>query len=147
MSDSIAASSPDRFAVKASAESHFSWVRTRLSVERTLMSWVRTSISLIGFGFTIVQFFERLSSMEGVEHALRPLAPRYIGLSLIACGVLALVVSIWQYQSMLGYLFSRDFKPVAGVEDRRHKTPLLAVAVVLTLIGLSAFFAVLFRAV
>ena len=40
----------DRFAVKATAESHFSWLRTRLSVERTLMSWVRTSVSLIGFG-------------------------------------------------------------------------------------------------
>lgn len=33
--------------------SHFSWLRTRLSVERTLMSWVRTAIALIGFGFTI----------------------------------------------------------------------------------------------
>ena len=25
----------DRFAVKATADSHFSWLRTRLSVERT----------------------------------------------------------------------------------------------------------------
>ena len=36
--------------------SHFSWLRTRLSIERTLMSWVRTSTALIGFGFTIFQF-------------------------------------------------------------------------------------------
>ena len=51
---------PDRFIVKTTSDSHFSWLRTRLSIERTLMSWVRTSVSLIGFGFTIVQFFERL---------------------------------------------------------------------------------------
>ena len=47
-------STPHRFEIKTSAESHFSWIRTRLSVERTLMSWVRTGTALIGFGFTIV---------------------------------------------------------------------------------------------
>jgi putative membrane protein len=49
----------DRFRVRTTSDSHFSWVRTRLSVERTLMAAVRTSLALIGFGFTIVQFFER----------------------------------------------------------------------------------------
>jgi uncharacterized membrane protein YidH (DUF202 family) len=27
-----------------------------MALERTMMSWVRTAVSLIGFGFTIVQF-------------------------------------------------------------------------------------------
>jgi putative membrane protein len=58
-----------RFTAKVSAESHFSWLRTRLSLERTMMSWIRTAVSLIGFGFTIVQFFERFGSMEGVAEA------------------------------------------------------------------------------
>lgn len=31
--------------------------RTRLAYERTLMAWVRTSTSLIAFGFTIYQLF------------------------------------------------------------------------------------------
>jgi putative membrane protein len=56
----------DQFDTHVTAESHFSWLRTRLSVERTLMSWVRTATALIGFGFTIVQFFERLNAMESV---------------------------------------------------------------------------------
>jgi putative membrane protein len=30
-----------------------------MSADRTLMSVVRTSLSLIGFGFTIYQFFRR----------------------------------------------------------------------------------------
>jgi putative membrane protein len=50
MTDERVEHGPDRFQVKATAESHFSWLRTRLSVERTLMSWVRTSVALIGFG-------------------------------------------------------------------------------------------------
>ena len=91
-----------RFEVKASAESHFSWLRTRLSVERTLMSWVRTAVSLIGFGFTIVQFFERLKGMSGAAPAYFPEAPRYLGLALIFCGVISLAVSIWEYKWKIG---------------------------------------------
>lgn len=37
-----------------------SFQRARLSAERMLMSVIRTSLSLIGFGFTIFQFFEKL---------------------------------------------------------------------------------------
>ena len=45
---------------------HFAWLRTRMAAERTLEAWVRTAISLIGFGFTIVKFFERLNQIPGV---------------------------------------------------------------------------------
>jgi putative membrane protein len=146
MTDMHVAADTARFEVHATADSHFSWLRTRLSVERTLMSWVRTSVSLIGFGFTIVQFFERLHSMAGVAPALRPQAPRYVGLALIACGVLALLVSIWQYRDLLRYLRTGPFAAIAASEKARMHTPLLAVAIALTIIGLVAFFAVLFRA-
>ena len=60
---------PDRFEVRVTADTHFGWLRTRLSVERTLMSWVRTAVSLIGFGFAIVQFFDRVQQMPGVNTA------------------------------------------------------------------------------
>jgi putative membrane protein len=73
---------PGRFEVRATASDHFSWLRTRLSVERTMMSWVRTATALIGFGFTIVQFFARIQQTPGVEPAYFPHAPRYLGLSL-----------------------------------------------------------------
>ena len=72
---------PSRFEVKATASDHFSWLRTRLSVERTMMSWVRTATALIGFGFTIVQFFARIQETPGVAPAYFPHAPRYLGLS------------------------------------------------------------------
>ena len=54
----------NRFVVHPNVETHFSWLRTRLSIERTLMSWVRTATALIGFGFTIVQFFERFNKSQ-----------------------------------------------------------------------------------
>ncbi len=136
-----------RFEVRATAESHFSWLRTRLSVERTLMSWVRTAISLIGFGFTIVQFFDRMQEMPGVAPARFPDAPRYLGLSLIFCGVAALAISMWEYHWGLRYLWGGNFATIAGVTREGKQTPLLAVAFALALIGVFAFFAVLLRLV
>ena len=104
----------ERFEVRPTADTHFGWLRTRLSVERTLMSCLRTAVSLIGFGFTIVQFFERLPNMPGVNPAYFPEAPYYLGLGLIFCGILALLVSIWQYHWRLRYLWSGSFATVAG---------------------------------
>src|SRR5271156_4691537 len=136
---------PGRFEVKATASDHFSWLRTRLSVERTMMSWVRTAIALIGFGFTIVQFFNRMEEMPGVAPARFPDAPRYLGLSLIFCGIMALLISIWEYHWGLRYLWGGNFAVIAGVTREGKQTPLLAVAILLACIGTFAFFAVLFR--
>jgi putative membrane protein len=134
-----------RFEVKATAESHFSWVRTRLSVERTVMSGVRTAVSLIGFGFAIVQFFEQLRQTPAAAPARFPNAPLYLGLALIFCGILALVVSLWEYRWILRYLWGRDFAAIAGMTEEGKQTPVLAVTIVLIFVGVFAFFAVLLR--
>ena len=137
----------ERFEVRVTAESHFAWLRTRLSVERTMMSWIRTAVSLIGFGFAIVQFFERIQQMPGVRGARFPAAARYLGLALIACGILALVISIWQYWWTLRYLWRGGFAQVAGMTREGLQSPIIAVAVLLILIGLFAFASVLLRLV
>ena len=147
MADTRTAPAADRFEVRVTADSHFGWIRTRLSLERTMMSWVRTAVSLIGFGFAIVQFFERMREMPGVRAAYTPEAPRYLGLALIACGVLALLISIWQYWWTLRYLWGGSFASIAGMTQEGLQSPLLAVAALLICIGLFAFFAVLLRLV
>ena len=54
------------------AESHFAWLRTRLAVERTMMAYLRTAVSLIGFGFAIFQFFYKFHQLP--EDRQRPLS-------------------------------------------------------------------------
>jgi putative membrane protein len=127
------------------ADSHFAWVRTRLSLERTMMSWQRTAVALIGFGFAIVQYLEHLQQFPGARPAYLPEAPRYLGLALIACGILALAISLWQYSWSIRYLWGEPYTPLAGVTKEGKHTPVMAVAIVLILIGLFAFFAVLLR--
>ena len=139
--------SAGRFEVRVTSDSHFSWVRTRLSLERTMMSWIRTAVSLIGFGFAIVQFFERLQQMPGARPAAYPTAPRDLGLALIGCGILSMIISIWQYTWGIRYLWGGTFAPIAGVTAEGKHTPVIAIAILLAGIGLFAFCAVLFRIV
>jgi putative membrane protein len=112
-----------------------------------LMSWVRTAISLIGFGFTIVQFFERIQDIQGIAPALRPMAPRAFGLALILCGIGALTISVWQYRTSLQYLSGPPFTPLAGIEGHVRKTPVLAISLVLLLVGVLTFVSLLLRLV
>jgi inner membrane protein YidH len=136
-----------RFDVKGSVGDHFAWLRTRLALERTALAWVRTAIALIGFGFTIVQFFQRLQSMPGVAPPANPHAPRYLGLALIGSGILALCLAILQYRQMERYLWRDDYKSIAGIDADHKSTAMLPVAIVLLLVGVFAFCAVLFRMV
>jgi putative membrane protein len=145
MADTGTGSSTGRFEVRVTADSHFAWVRTRLSLERTMMSWQRTAVALIGFGFAIVQYLEHLEQAPGAHEAYLPHAPRYLGLALIACGILALAISLWQYAWAIRYLWGEPYTPLAGVTREGKQTPVMAVAVVLIFIGLFAFFAVLLR--
>ena len=145
MADSHTPSSAGRFEVRVTADSHFAWVRTRLSLERTMMSWLRTAVALIGFGFAIVQYLEHLQQFPGARAAYLPEAPRYLGLALISCGILALLISIWQYWWSIRYLWGEPYTPLAGVTKEGKQTPVIAVAIVLIGIGLFAFFAVLLR--
>ena len=145
MSDPRTAPGAGRFEVRVTADSHFAWVRTRLSVERTMMSWQRTAVALIGFGFAIVQYFNHLQQIPGTRPAYLPTAPEYLGLALISCGILALVTSLWQYWWTVRYLWGGPFTPIAGMTKERMQSPVLAIAILLICIGLFAFFAVLLR--
>lgn len=129
----------------AVTQSQFSWLRTRLSIERTLLSWTRTGASLIGFGFTIYQFFNKLQEATAPE-AARPDAPRNFGLALIGAGIGALVLALWQHRRLVVYLQGTEFgqiraethTPFAGRES-------IWVTVLLAVIGLVAFLWIFLR--
>ena len=98
------------------------------------MAWVRTSVALIGFGFTIVQFFERLNSMEGVAAAGRPFAARYVGLVLIAPACSRswsrLAVSL-----VVRYLWHGDFAKIAGIGKPPGHTPVYLISIIMIVVG------------
>src|ERR1700748_114891 len=98
-----------RFDVQPTASNHFAWLNTQMSLQRTLMAGVRTSVSLIGFGFTVAQFFERMQDRVPLAQRVSPEAPRNLGLTLIAAGVFLVGLFLWQYRQMSAYLWAEPF--------------------------------------
>ena len=72
-----------------------SWMRSDLSNLRTLLAWARTSVSMIGFGFTIYNFFRGL--MQDVAGRQGEVGARNLGLALVTAGTFAMVVAVWNY--------------------------------------------------
>jgi inner membrane protein YidH len=72
------------------------WGRSIMALERTLMAWIRTSLSLIGFGFAIVKF------LQIMQHEGTPVrAPRNLGLFFIILGMGLLILAIIQFQKAM----------------------------------------------
>lgn len=104
--------------VKADAGTHFAWLRTRMALERTLLAAIRTGTALIGFGFTIVQFFQRLSGHGERSDRTLPIraALSRLGVDRRRCGfTLDLPCHVSQ---LAGGSLGRG---LSG--DRRHATP------------------------
>jgi len=127
----------DQGTVLAEERTDLALRRTAIAGERTLMAWIRTALSMIGFGFTIYNFFRYLPEEIANGTARRPQAPRNLGMSLIALGTVTLAVAAWQHRNFL-----RDI----GASENRHLWSIAFVAAItLVLIGVIAFFGVLLR--
>jgi putative membrane protein len=74
-----------------------------------------------------------------------PNAANYLGLALIFCGIVSLVISMWEYRWTINYLWSEDYQAIAGMKPQPGKSPVILVALVLLMVGLFAFFSVLLR--
>ena len=132
-----------RFVVDATTGNRLAWFRAWTILERTMATWILTSITLIGFGFTIVLVFDEFSRFTGVEPPARPLAPFHFGLALIGTGVVALVIAGWQYRAILAYLRHGEFSAVAEVTSKPVQTLVYAVTIAVIFIGVFAFLAVM----
>jgi putative membrane protein len=76
--------------------------RVRLAAERTLLAWVRTGLSLMGFGFVVARFGLFLRELA----AVRPEAPhnqgttsQWIGVVLVLLGTASLVYAAAEHRS------------------------------------------------
>jgi putative membrane protein len=83
--------------------------RNRLAADRTLMAWIRTSLSLIGFGFGIGKVYEYLRSV-GIHDTVDPIRSTLIfGSSFIGLGMLALIAAVIQHTRILQRLEAPDY--------------------------------------
>ncbi len=77
--------------------------RTLMAGDRTLMAWTRTALSMISFGFTIYKFMQYMQE-EGTNIIKNPNGPRNFGFSLIALGIISLMIAClqhWQLQKRI----------------------------------------------
>jgi putative membrane protein len=118
--------------------------RNRAAYDRTLMAWIRTAISLIGFGFAIATSYEYIHS-ETLEKTGRFLdrmhTPLWFGISFIILGMLCILGGVIQHRKVLRQIQSSKFisnesKPLAKI-----------VALILLLIGVFALISLFQRRV
>ena len=81
----------------------FSWVRSDLSNLRTLLSWARTSVSMVGFGFTIYNFYDGVFQDAGGGPRIHE-AARNLGLALVISGTIAMLIAVLNYWTINRYL-------------------------------------------
>jgi putative membrane protein len=135
-----------RFGSGMEVETHLSWLQSRMSAERTLMSLVRFATTMIGLGFTVVEYLAHPGGADAAGSAVRTEAVRFFGLGTIGAGVGLLLVALSHYRVSIAFLWSSDYRPLAGIgDDRRTTWATVAVAVLLVLVGIAALGAVLLR--
>ena len=100
-----------------------------------MMSWIRTSTSLITFGFTIYKFFQ----LEGAapKQGSYLIGPREFAFALVSIGLCALVLATLENRANI-----RSLGPqYAG----RQRSLAVIVAALISLLGIAALMAMIFR--
>ena len=111
--------------------------RNREAAERTLMAWIRTALSLIGFGFGIGKLDDYLQGAGLHARFDVPHSSLIFGASFIVVGILGLLAAIVQHARILKRLSRPNFaynamRPIA-----------MTVAALLMLIGVFGLIAIL----
>lgn len=109
--------------------------RTMMAADRSLMAWIRTSLSLLSFGFTI---YKLLQSFAESGHLEAGRSPRSIGLFLTAMGTAATAAGIVDYWHTFKQL--RQYHPI------RIWRPSFVFALVMAGVGVFLFFAIILKA-
>jgi putative membrane protein len=108
-------------------------MNTLMAADRTLMSWTRTSLSLLSFGFTIYKILEGFQDVGG-KFVVRVGVPRDAGLFLVGMGTLAMVMGTIEYWQTLRVLHQQR---IFG----RPRSPLI-MAMIMSVSGVLLFLSI-----
>ncbi|BAY83822.1 hypothetical protein NIES267_33160 [Calothrix parasitica NIES-267] len=91
-------------------------LREHLANERTFLAWLRTSISLIGFGLAIARFglFLRQLQTKTVQEITNNHSifnSENLGLCLVIVGVLVIALAAWRYDRVFRQIERADYRP------------------------------------
>ena len=106
-------------------------LRDYLAEERTVLAWIRTGLTLMGFGFVVARFglvLEVMQITRGGPAAPQALSP-WFGIALIAVGVAVNLLSIRRHLRLVGELNRGQF---AG---RRYSPMAVILALFLASVG------------
>lgn len=112
--------------------------RSRAAADRTLMAWIRTSLSLIGFGFgipTIVRTLEQTHLHPKIDPVRFSVI---VGLSFIGTGMLGMALGLREHRHLLQQIESDRY-----TYETSYSTEIVGVA--LLVIGFVSFIGVIVK--
>jgi putative membrane protein len=132
----------DEKEVKTNLANELAKERNRAAYDRTLMAWIRTAISLIGFGFAIAKSYEYIHTeeMETTGRFIDQIhAPLWFGMSFIVLGMICILGGVLQYRLVMKRIQTDRFT--------YNEPPPLAkiIALILLIIGVFALIAIFQR--
>lgn len=111
-------------------------LRTVMAADRTLMAWVRTSLSMLSFGFTIYKFLEAAVQKDQLA---RVDSPQQVGLFLAGVGTLSMLLGVTSYWMTL--------KDLQRTEEFNLGRPTLFISLVMLLAGVALFVGIAARVI
>ena len=116
--------------------------RSRAAADRTLMAWMRTSLSLIVFGFGIPTLVTTIAKTQIGQYIDTQTYSIIFGLAFIAVGIFSLLTALRVHYNMLKLIANETY-----TYDKRTFDATAIAALSLLLIGLASFIAVLLEAI
>ncbi len=113
--------------------------RTRAAADRTLMAWIRTSLSLIGFGFGIPTIVKTIESTRIGKDINPHHFSTIVGLSFISIGTFAMITALKEHRRMVKRI-ERDHY----IYEKSNTAE--TVGLMLILVGVVSFIGVLVKA-
>lgn len=127
MAESNQFSKPPNFQIELAKE------RNRIAADRTLLSWIRTSVSLIGIGFAVERIVTKLYLGSKTDQVAPIILVKVFSLLFVGIGTFAVILAALDYQGEIKRLQQPeyDYTPRSSLS--------MKVAGSLVIIAISAF--------